>query len=181
MITLRNWLAALLAAVVFLLPLSPVQAARGTDSYDGNIFALYAGDGALVPPRLSLAEALAGEKPIVLAFYLDDSAASKDFAPLLSDLDGRWGRVTEVIALPSDPYSVDAKAPLSDPSHYWRGTVPQLLVLSSGGKVLYDVDGRMDVGKIEQALSDATGIALPDDQAERSSTSFNEINSGYGS
>ena len=43
-------LAALLAAVVFLLPLSPVQAARGTDSYDGNIFALYAGDGALVPP-----------------------------------------------------------------------------------------------------------------------------------
>ena len=53
----------------------------------------------------------------------------------------------------------------SDPSHYWRGTVPQLLVLSSGGKVLYDVDGRMDVGKIEQALSDATGIALPDDQA----------------
>ena len=110
MITLRNWLAALLAAVVFLLPLSPVEAARGTDSYDGNIFALYAGDGALVPPRLSLEEALSGEKPIVLAFYLDDSAASKDFAPLLSDLDGRWGRVTEVIALPSDPYSVDSKA-----------------------------------------------------------------------
>ena len=39
----------------------------------------------------------------------------------------------------------------------------------------------MDVGKIEQALSDATGIALPDDRAERSNTSFNEINSGYGS
>ena len=93
----------------------------------------------------------------------------------------RWGRVTEVIALPSDPYSVDSKAPLSDPSHFWRGTVPQLLVLSSEGKVLYDVDGRMDVSKIEQALSDATGIALPDDQAERSNTSFNEINSGYGS
>jgi len=181
LITLRNWLAALLAAVVFLLPLSPVEAALGTDSYDGNIFALYAGDGALVPPRLSLADALDGDKPILLAFYLDDSAASKDFAPLLSDLDGRWGRVTEVIALTTDPYSVDPKAAPSDPSHYWRGTVPQLLVLSSGGKVLYDVDGRMDVGSIEKALSDATGIALPSDQAERSSSSFNEINSGYGS
>ncbi len=55
-------------------------------------------------------------------------------------------------------------------------------MLSSGGKVLYDVDGRMDVGSIEKALSDATGIALPSDQAERSSSSFNEINpSGYGS
>jgi len=181
LITLRNWLAALLVAVVVLLPFSPVQAARGTDSYDGNIFALYAGDGALVPPRLSLAEALTGEKPILLAFYLDDSAASKEFAPLLSDLDGRWGRVTEVIALTTDPYSVDAKAPPSDPSHYWRGTVPQLLVLNSKGKVLYDMDGRMDVGSIEQALSEATGLALPSDQAERSSTSFNEINSGYGS
>ena len=63
MITLRHWLAALLAAVVFLLPLSPVQAARGTDSYDGNIFALYAGDGALVPPRLSLEEALGQRCP----------------------------------------------------------------------------------------------------------------------
>ena len=181
MITLRYWLAALLAAVVCLLPLSPVQAARGTDSYDGNIFALYAGDGALVPPRLSLADALTGAKPILLAFYLDDSAASKDFAPLLSDLDGRWGRVTEVIALTSDPYSVDPKAPPSDPSHYWRGTVPQLLVLSSDGKVLYDVDGRMDVDSVEQTLSDATGIALPSDQTGRSSSSFNEINSGYGS
>jgi hypothetical protein len=47
--------------------------------------------------------------------------------------------------------------------------------------VLYDVDGRMVVGQIAQALSDATGMALPEGQAERSSSSFNEINSGYGS
>ena len=43
-------------------------------------------------------------------------------------------------------------------------------MLSSSGKVLYDADGRMDVGKIETTLSDATGIALPTDRAERSST-----------
>ena len=179
--TLRNLLSAVLAAVLFLWPFSPVHAARGTDSYDGNIFALYAGDGALVPPKLSLGEALSGETPILLAFYLDDSAASKDFAPLLSDLDGRWGRVVEVIALASDPFRVDAKAPLSDPSHYWRGTVPQLLLLDNSGKVLLDVDGRMDVNAIESAISKATGIALPSERADRSSTSFNEINSGFGS
>ena len=108
-------------------------------------------------------------------------AASKDFAPLLSDLDGRWGRVVEVIALASDPFRVDAKAPQSDPSHYWRGTVPQLLLLDNSGKVLLDVDGRMDMNVIESAISKATGIDLPSEQADRSSTSFNEINSGFGS
>ena len=48
---------------------------------------------------------------------------------------------------------------------------------------LSDVHIEQAVGQnsIEKALSDATGIALPSDQAERSSSSFNEINSGYSS
>jgi hypothetical protein len=158
---------------------APAQAARDTNSYDGNIFALYAGDGALVPPHLSLADAMAAKRPVLLAFFLDDSAASKEFAPLLSDLSGRWGKVVELIALPSDPYQVNPKAAAGDPSHYWRGTVPQLLVLNNEGTVLLDVDGRMDPSEIEAALSKATGLSISG--GERRSTSFNEINSGYGS
>ena len=119
------------------------------------------------------------QRPVLLSFFLDDSAASKNFAPLLSDLQGRWGKVVEVIALPSDPYSVDPKAEAGDPSRYWRGTVPQLLVINSQGEVLYDVDGLMDPAAIETALSQATGLELSG--AMGSSTSFNEINSGYGS
>ena len=169
---------AALLTLVLALP-APALAARDTNSYDGNIFALYAGDGALVPPSVSLADALAAERPVLLAFFLDDSAASKEFAPLLSDLSGRWGKVVELIALPSDPYRVDPNAAAGDPSHYWRGTVPQLLVLNSEGKVLLDVDGRMDPTEIEAALSEATGLSIG--SSERRSTSFNEINSGYGS
>ena len=88
----------LLSLLLWVAP--PALAARETDSYDGNIFALYAGDGALVPPHISLAEALGQQRPVLLSFFLDDSAASKNFAPLLSDLQGRWGKVVEVIALP---------------------------------------------------------------------------------
>ena len=173
---LQALFAALLTLVLALA--APAQAARDTNSYDGNIFALYAGDGALVPPSVSLADALAAERPVLLAFFLDDSAASKAFAPLLSDLSGRWGKVVDLIALPSEPYRVDPKAPVGDPSHYWRGTVPQLLVINSEGKVLLDVDGRMDPTEIEAALSEATGLSISNN--ERRSTSFNEINSGYG-
>ena len=40
-----------IAVLSFCLIVLPVQAARDTDSYDGNIFALYAGNGSLVPLR----------------------------------------------------------------------------------------------------------------------------------
>ena len=40
----------------------PAQAARDTNSYDGNIYALYAGNGSLVPPRSSLAQAMADHR-----------------------------------------------------------------------------------------------------------------------
>ena len=172
-------LAALALSLVLVLGLAaPSQAARDTNSYDGNIYALYAGNGSLVPPHTTLSQALEEHRAIVLGFFLDDSAASKAFAPLLSDLSGRWGKVVDLIALPSEPYRVDPKAPVGDPSHYWRGTVPQLLVINSEGKVLLDVDGRMDPTEIEAALSEATGLSISNN--ERRSTSFNEINSGYG-
>ena len=57
--------------------------------------------------------------------------------------------------------------------------MPQLLVINGQGEVLYDVDGLMDPAAIETALSQATGLELSG--AMGSSTSFNEINSGYGS
>ena len=37
-----------------LLLASPVGAARDSNSYDGNIYALYAGNGSLVPPAGTL-------------------------------------------------------------------------------------------------------------------------------
>ena len=158
---------------------SDAWAARDTNSYDGNIFALYAGNGALVPPRVSLAEAQAAGRPVLLAFYLDDSAASKGFAPHLSDLQGRWGNVVELIALPSDPYQVDPKAPLGDPSHYWSGVVPQIVVLASDGAVLFNGQGLIKEADVEQALAKATGLEAPKgrDGSTRRNQSFNEYNS----
>lgn len=83
--------ALILSFLLFLAtPLSAI-ADIDSNSYDGNIFALYAGNGALVPPSTSLEEAVRLKKPILLAFYLDDNNSSKRFAPLLSDLQGRWG------------------------------------------------------------------------------------------
>ena len=44
-----------------------VQASLTSNSYDGNIYALYAGNGSLVPPRSSsLAQAMADQRPAVV-------------------------------------------------------------------------------------------------------------------
>ena len=75
--------ALILSFLLFLAAPPSAIADINTNSYDGNIFALYAGNGALVPPSTSLEEAVKLKKPILLAFYLDDNNSSKRFAPLL--------------------------------------------------------------------------------------------------
>ncbi|MBF2098511.1 MAG: thioredoxin family protein, partial [Gloeomargaritaceae cyanobacterium C42_A2020_066] len=75
----RRWLVALLVGVLVLLAVVPAaEAGLKDDRYDGNIFALYAGNGSLVPPRVTLADALGRpDRATVLVLYLDDSQDCK--------------------------------------------------------------------------------------------------------
>ena len=46
-----------LIALIFLSPYK-ANASRDSNSYDGNIFPIYAGNGAIVPPQTTLQESL---------------------------------------------------------------------------------------------------------------------------
>ena len=156
---------------------SPAWAARNTNSYDGNIYALYAGNGSLVPPRSTLEQALADHRPVVLAFYLDDSADSKTFAPTLSELQRLWGPVVELILLPTDPLQGRADNGRTDPAHYWTGSIPQVVVLDAEGTVRLDASGQVDVDAINAVLAEITGLALPEEGRSSRSFEVNELNS----
>ena len=78
-----------LIALIFISPYK-ANASRDSDSYDGNIFPIYAGNGAIVPPQTSLQESLKNKRVAVLFFYLDDSSNSKAMAPIISGLDLIW-------------------------------------------------------------------------------------------
>lgn len=149
------------------------------DRYDGNIFALYAGNGSLVPPRLSLAEALDAQRVSVLIYYLDDSAVSKRFAGVVSELQRVWGSNIELIPLVTDPLQGRADGGPTDPLHYWRGQIPQVVVLGGDGEQVYEASGQVDLDAIHGALSQATGLPLPPAIAERRAVSFNELNDGW--
>ena len=173
--TMRKVLRSLFAAgLCLLLMASPAEAARESDSYDGNIFALYAGNGSLVPPATTLKDALENQRTSVIVFYLDDSSTSKTFAPVVSELQRLWGRQVDLLPFTTDSFQGDDSQDPSDPATYWHGTIPQVVVIDGKGNVLLDEDGQVPLEAINAAISAATGIEAP---AQGSTTiSFNELN-----
>jgi hypothetical protein len=171
---------ALLVCALLAWPLG-AWASLDNDRYDGNIFALYAGNGSLVPPRLTLAQALAEHRVTLLVYYLDDSAVSKRFAGVVSELQRVWGNSIELLPLVTDPLQGRPDGGPTDPIHYWRGLVPQVVVLGSEGQVEFEASGQVDLDAIHGALSRATGLPLPPSRLERQVASFNELNDGWRS
>ncbi|MEB3307005.1 MAG: thylakoid membrane photosystem I accumulation factor [Cyanobacteriota bacterium] len=170
-------IAALLSALlVLLLLVPPAGASLTSNSYDGNIYALYAGNGSLVPPRSSLEKALADHRPIALIYYLDDDTSSKQFAPVVSELQRLWGNRIELIPLTTDSLQNRPDRGRTDPAHYWRGELPQVVVFNPAGEVLLDASGAVSLRRINTALSQATGIELPEGLADGDLRSFNELN-----
>jgi len=168
----------LFALLIGVLPLSaPAFASLDNDRYDGNIYALYAGNGSLVPPRSSLAQALQERRVAVLVYYLDDASVSKRFAPVVSELQRLWGNSVELIPLTTDPLQGRPDQGAADPAHYWKGVIPQVVVIDQDGRVVFDACGQVDVDTINAAVSKATGIPLGPGQLSRSTVSFNELNS----
>jgi len=170
-------LGACLTAGLLLSPaVSAAQAALTNNTYDGNIYALYAGNGSLVPPRSSLEQALAEHRPAVVIYYLDDDASSKQFAPVVSELQRLWGNSIELIPLVTDPLQNRPDQGLSDPAHYWHGRIPQLVVFGADGQVLLDQEGQVPLDAINDAVSQATGITVPAEFRRSTTVSINELN-----
>ena len=153
------------------------NAYRDTNSYDGNIFPIYAGNGAIVPPKTSLKDALKNKRVSILFFYLDDSSDSKAMAPVISGLDLIWRENIDIIALTTDELQNEEKSDLpTEPNFYWNGLIPQTIVLDSNGQVKFDKNGMVDFGDLNKIISESTGL----ESGENSSftvEAFNEYNS----
>ncbi|MFM1811626.1 MAG: hypothetical protein RLZZ336_564 [Cyanobacteriota bacterium] len=181
---LQRSLAALCLLMLTLLPIpwlgleiQPAQAALNTNSYDGNIYALYAGNGSLVPPRSTLEQAMAADRPVVIVYYLDDASASKRYAPVVSELQRLWGNALELMPLATDPLQNRPDGGPTDPAHYWSGVVPQVVVLDGSGTVRLNASGPVELTRINAAISAATGLPLPQGVGQETTMSFNELNS----
>ena len=132
---------------------SSALAARDTNSYDGNIFPIYAGNGSLVPPPSTLKSSLQKNRTSVIIYYLDDSATSKEFAPVVSGLKLLWGSSIDLIPLTTDQFQGNQSTNPNDESHYWRGNIPQVIVIDGEGNVVLDQEGQIPIETINKAIS----------------------------
>ncbi len=150
-------------------------AARDTDSYDGNIFPIYAGNGSLVPPPTSLSESLDNKRTSVIIYYLDDSSTSKAFAPVVSGLKLLWTSSIDLLPITTDEIQGTENTDPRQEAYYWHGNVPQVVVINGEGTVVLDQEGQVSIDSINEAISTATG--LPEPSFSITIKSFNEYNS----
>ena len=161
--------------ITFSLFVNPVYSARDTNSYDGNIFPIYAGNGSLVPPQSTLSESLKNERTSVLVFYLDDSSTSKQFAPVVSGIKLLWSSSVDLIPISIDEIDNEETKTIKEAGYYWHGKIPQLVIIDGKGNVLLDKEGQVSFDDINEAITKGTGLKKPN--FDLTVKSFNEYNS----
>lgn len=167
----------LIAICLCFLIIQPVFAGANDDHYDGNIFVVYAGNGSLVPPKESLATALAEHKPIFMMFYVDDSSDCKQYALIGSQVQAFYGRVTEIIPINVDTIPQKEKYEPNEPGYYYSGGVPQVVVFDQQGKVLLNKKGQVPFEEIDDRFREVFDLLPREESVQLKRRSFNEFSS----
>ncbi len=170
-------LAVLLASILWLGWGQPLTwAGLNDDHYDGNIFALYAGNGSLVPPRVTLKQSLQYGKPALVVIYVDDSQDCKQFASVISQLQAPYGRVANFIPIMADAIPVKANYDPSEPGYYFRNAVPQTLIFDGTGQLVFNQTGTIAYETIDDALRQVFDLLPRTESAELRRRPVNELN-----
>jgi len=143
---------AIALSFILLIGTPPAYASLTDDRFDGTIYALYAGNGSLVPPKVKLTDSFKRKKPALLVFYTDDSSDCKQFAIVVSNLQEYYGREADFMPIFIDSLPSEPSPKLTEPSHYYKGFVPQTVLLDQSGEVVYDAKGQVPFEEVDEAF-----------------------------
>lgn len=156
---------------------APAWAGIDDDKYDGNIYILYAGNGSLVPPRLSLKQSLDREMPTVIVYYVDDSKDCKQFSVVVSRIQEFYGRAANIMPISIDALDIKANYTPQEVGFYYEGAVPQTVILNQKGEVVFNGKGQVRYEAIDDVLRKVFNL-LPRSESETLKVrTFNEFNS----
>ncbi|NET02748.1 MAG: thioredoxin family protein [Sphaerospermopsis sp. SIO1G2] len=179
---ISNWQRLLSKFLLLLLCLlviggQPAFAGMKDDRFEGNIFVVFAGNGSLVPPRQTLAQTLAQNKPAMLAFYLDDSKDCKQYAVYISQTQAFYGKEVEIIPVSVDTIFPQEKYDPTQPGYYYDGGVPQIVLFDKSGEVILNKKGQVPFEEIDDKFREVFDLAPRDESLEFKQRSFNEYSS----
>jgi hypothetical protein len=146
------------------------------DRYEGNIFILYAGNGSLIPPRVTLKQSLARKTPAILVYYVDDSSDCKQYSLVVSRLQEFYGRAANIIPISIDSLALKAKYSLEKPGYYYQGKVPQTVILNQQGKIVFDRQGQAKYEEMDDVLRAVFDLLPRTESVQLKRRSFNEYN-----
>ena len=173
----RSIVATLLICVYSCLLAHPALAGIEDDRYDGNVFVLYAGNGSLVPARISLAESLKTKKPSYIVFYIDDSSDCKQYSGVMSQMQAYYGKAASFIPVTPDSLETGRKYLNTEEGYYYKGVVPQTVIIDGEGKVRLDEIGQVSFEKIDDTFREVFNLLPRTESVALKRRSFNEYNS----
>ncbi|MBW4632942.1 MAG: thylakoid membrane photosystem I accumulation factor [Iphinoe sp. HA4291-MV1] len=173
----RLFFYSVLLSCLFFINVQSAFAEINNDRYDGNIFVVYAGNGSLVPPKATLAKALAEHKPTLLTFYVDDSSDCKKYAIVVSTVQAYYGRAAEIIPVDVDSIPGNETYNSTEPGYYYSGVVPQVVVLNQSGEVVLNKKGQVPFEEIDDKFRELFDLLPRSESVELKRRSFNELNS----
>ncbi|WP_197064764.1 thylakoid membrane photosystem I accumulation factor [Leptolyngbya sp. KIOST-1] len=178
-VRLGGWLGVVFLSLTLWLSLGgqPTALAGLTDdNYDGNIFALYAGNGSLVPPKVSLEQSLRYGKPAIAVIYVDDSSDCKKFSSVISQLQAPYGRVANFVPVMADAIPVKASYEPNEPGYYFRNAVPQTLVFNAQGDLMFNEVGIVSYEAIDDVMREMFDLLPRSESVELRRRPINEVN-----
>lgn len=136
------------------------------DRFDGNIFVIYAGNGALVPPKIALNTSLQRHTPALLTYYLDDSRDCKEYAIIVSNLQAFYGRDVNFIPVNVDTILPDRSYSPTDAPYYYAGAVPQVVLIDQNGEKVFDGTGQTPYEQIDDVMRRILDLPLRSERVE---------------
>ncbi|WP_218080677.1 thylakoid membrane photosystem I accumulation factor [Anthocerotibacter panamensis] len=136
----------------------PVQAGLKDNSYEGDIFVIYGGNGYIASPRTTLEQSLERGQPVMLLFYVNDSKDCKAYAPAVSRLQVEFEREVNFIALNVDGLP---ELPKTEAQRYFKGQVPYTVLIDRTGKVLYQASGAKTYNELRPLLKQVAQKTAP--------------------
>ena len=172
-------LSMLLCLLSLSLAIPGAMAALEDDRYDGDIFALYAGNGALIPPRSTLQNSLKVGKPTVVVYYLDDSSDCKTYSLTVSRIQEFYGRAMDISAVRVDALPLKEKYEPTEEGYYYKGYVPQTVIFDATGKVRLDEIGNVSYEKIDDTLRQIFDLVPREDSGPLKRRRINEVTTEF--
>lgn len=154
----------------------PARAGLTDDHFDGNIYALYAGNGSLVPPRVTLADALRRHKPALLVFYVDDSSDCKQYASVVNRVQEFYGRAADLLPIDIDTLPEGATFTPEEPGYYYQGLVPQTVLINQAGEVVLNESGQIPYEQVDDVFRQVFDLLPRSESVELKRRPVNEIN-----